>query len=95
MFSCLSIGNKIWTVGFLIKLPVTGVYNKKLVFHTLSYLILFFANFPDQRNNGTMETCFHDIMPLLLSVSLSVVMESLHSHAYTGQRPLTLQRFIL
>lgn len=58
MFSCLSIGNKIWTVGFLIKLPVTGVYNKKLVFHTLSYLILFFANFPDQRNNGTYGNMF-------------------------------------
>lgn len=42
MFSNISIESKTLTVGFLIKLPVTGADNK-LVFH-IPVLIIFFAN---------------------------------------------------
>lgn len=52
-FGCLTIENKTLAVSYLIKLPVTGIYIKKLVFH-IPYLIILFANFPDHRNN---ETC--------------------------------------
>lgn len=42
MFGCLTIENKTLAVSYLIKLPVTGIYNKKLVFHIpvlLNYII--------------------------------------------------------
>ena len=53
MFGCLILENKTSAVSYLIKLPVTGIYNEKLVFH-IPVLIILFANFPDYRNN---ETC--------------------------------------
>lgn len=42
-----------------------------------------------------VDTCFHDIMPLLLFFHQVFIIESLHNHVYTGQMPLTLQQFIL